>query len=140
MLGRPLPALIRFSCAFIMPIFLLFLLIVSVYTYRPPTLGSYTYPVYATAIGWCFFMLSVVPIILYAGRELLRQKGSLKKRLMVSTRPTIDWSPACQDQNLPFISHGDRLSFRELILFNLCGKRGKNYSTDSQKEPETMLS
>ncbi|XP_069134473.1 sodium- and chloride-dependent glycine transporter 1-like [Argopecten irradians] len=142
MLGRPLPALIRFSCAFIMPMFLLFLLVVSVYTYRPPTLGSYTYPTYATAIGWCFSLASVVPIILYAVRIIITQKGSLKKRLRISTTPTTEWGPACRDVTIPLLKTDRSLSFRELVLFNFYGNRDNTHlriTTENDSKPNDAL-
>ncbi|OWF52121.1 sodium- and chloride-dependent glycine transporter 2-like [Mizuhopecten yessoensis] len=126
MLGRPLPAFVRIATAFVMPVILTFLVLVSIFKYKPPTYGTYQYPEYARSVGWCFSMASIVPIFVYMAILVKNEKGSLRKRFAVLLKPAADWGPS-EDSVKPAYNRLERnyqRSFKRLVKFNLTGRGG----------------
>ncbi|XP_033749070.1 sodium- and chloride-dependent glycine transporter 2-like [Pecten maximus] len=126
MLNRPLPAIVRFSIAFIMPVFLTCLLFISIFTYKPPTFGEYHYPVYARAIGWGFILAAIFPIIIFCVWVVKNEEGTLCNRLKRLSRHTEKWLPACEKVE---DIHRDteqlaNYTWSQLFWFNLTGKGG----------------
>ncbi|XP_062616935.1 sodium- and chloride-dependent glycine transporter 2-like [Saccostrea cucullata] len=94
MLGRGVPVYIRILWCIFTPVLLLLLLISSLYTYRPPMVGTYEYPAYARAIGWFFAVLPLVPLPYFAIRVLMKSPGeTFYEKLRSSLRPSEDWRP-----------------------------------------------
>ncbi|XP_060080136.1 sodium- and chloride-dependent glycine transporter 2-like [Ylistrum balloti] len=126
MLGRPLPVFVRIATAFVMPIILTFLVVVSIFKYKPPTYGTYEYPDYARSIGWCFSMASIVPIFLYMASIVKREKGSLGERFAKLLKPSSSWGPS-EDDIKPAYNNLERTyqrSFKRLAKFNILGRGG----------------
>ncbi|XP_060070656.1 sodium- and chloride-dependent glycine transporter 1-like [Ylistrum balloti] len=136
MLKRPLPAFVRITTAFILPAVLLFLVLISIFKYKPPTYYTYEYPAYAQIIGWCFAMVSIVPMFGYMAWAVKKQQGPLKERLVSLLKPTADWEPADQSA-IPVYQHLERnykRSFKRLVVYNLTGRGGcDEFSGDSSE-------
>ncbi|OWF55777.1 Sodium- and chloride-dependent GABA transporter 2 [Mizuhopecten yessoensis] len=128
MLHRPLPAIIRLSTAFLMPVFLACLLLISIFTYKPPSFGEYTYPVYARTIGWCFTFSSLLPALGYCVWVTMKAKGPLKQRLRHLTRRTTQWIPANEKAAVIYRDSENSADFtwKQLFWFNLTGRGGIN--------------
>ncbi|XP_033754996.1 sodium- and chloride-dependent glycine transporter 2-like [Pecten maximus] len=126
MLGRPLPVFVRIATAFIMPVILTFLVIVSIFKYKPPTYGTYEYPEYARSIGWCFSMASIVPIFLYMAVKVKNGKGSLTKRIASLVKPAPGWGPSEESVKPAYnrLERNYQRSFKRLAKFNLLGRGG----------------
>ncbi|XP_033747642.1 sodium- and chloride-dependent glycine transporter 1-like [Pecten maximus] len=126
MLNRPLPAIVRISTAFIMPVFLTCLLVISVFTYKPPSFGEYNYPVYARAIGWCFTMSSLLPALGYSVWVIVKADGPFRQRIRHLARHTMQWVPA--SVNVEDIYRDSERSaeftWKQLFWFNLTGRGG----------------
>ncbi|XP_069104786.1 LOW QUALITY PROTEIN: sodium- and chloride-dependent glycine transporter 2-like [Argopecten irradians] len=132
MLGRPLPMFVRVTTAFVTPIALLFLVTVSVFKYKPPRYGTYEYPDYAQAIGWCTAILSLIPFFVYMTWLVTQQKGSLTERFASLLKPSAQWGPA-DDDSIPEYKSSERTynrSFTKLVLFNLTGRGGLDKSVN----------
>ncbi|KAK3084720.1 hypothetical protein FSP39_017995 [Pinctada imbricata] len=69
----------RVCWAGICPICLLGLFIVSCIDYRPLVLGTYKYPDWATAVGWCVSALSIISIPVYIVYKFIITPGNLKQ-------------------------------------------------------------
>ncbi|XP_069113651.1 sodium- and chloride-dependent glycine transporter 2-like [Argopecten irradians] len=143
MLGRPLPVFVRIATAFVMPIILTFLVIVSVFKYKPPTYGAYQYPDYARSIGWCFSMASIVPIFLYMAYLIKKEKGSLSKRIASLVKPAPDWGPAEESVKPAYnrLERNYQRSFERLVRFNFLGRGGyENVKRDYDNNVSEMNS
>ncbi|XP_033746967.1 sodium-dependent dopamine transporter-like [Pecten maximus] len=126
MLNRPLPAIVRISTAFIMPVFLTCLLVISVFTYKPPSFGDYNYPVYARAIGWCFTMASILPALGYSVWVIVKAEGPFGQRIKHLARYTPRWIPA-DERAVEIYRDSERsadLTWKQLFWFNLTGRGG----------------
>ncbi|XP_060062762.1 sodium- and chloride-dependent glycine transporter 2-like [Ylistrum balloti] len=139
MIGRPLPVIVRFSTAFIMPVFLTCLLFISIFTYKPPSFGDYEYPLYARAIGWCFILMAILPILMFCVWIISKEEGSLHNRLQHLLRHTAQWSPA--SEKVEDVHRATELmanfTWKQLFWFNLTGKGG--IIIDKRKEDVPML-
>ncbi|XP_045191964.2 sodium-dependent dopamine transporter-like [Mercenaria mercenaria] len=93
MVGRPLPTFMRISGAFISPCIFLVVLIQSFVQYRPPTYGSYSYPAFAEALGWCLAFLVISPIVVVLVLKLIKTGRSTKKLSEEIKRPSDSWGP-----------------------------------------------
>ncbi|XP_056022432.1 sodium-dependent proline transporter-like isoform X2 [Ostrea edulis] len=94
MIGRSVPVYMRILWCIVTPLLLMLLLIFSLYTYRPPMVGSYTYPGYARAFGWMIALLPLVPIPICAYQVLRRSNGdTLYQKFRESLKPSEDWRP-----------------------------------------------
>ena len=51
-------------------------MIVTLYSYVPPEYGSYKYPKWAQVFGWFVAVIPLVPIPIFAYRELRNAPGS----------------------------------------------------------------
>ncbi|XP_060074367.1 sodium- and chloride-dependent glycine transporter 2-like [Ylistrum balloti] len=126
MLKRPLPTIVRISTAFIMPFFLTCLLVISVFTYKPPSFGEYNYPVYAQTLGWCFTFSSVLPAICYCVWVTTKAEGTLGERIKHLARRSSKWIPA--DEKAGDIYRDSERSaeytWKQLFWFNLTGRGG----------------
>ncbi|XP_069105062.1 sodium- and chloride-dependent glycine transporter 1-like [Argopecten irradians] len=131
MLGRPLPVFVRVSTAFITPGVLVFLVVVSIFKYKPPSYGNYEYPGYAQIIGWCFSIIPIIPSIIYMIWIVKNQDGILKKRLSSLLNPSVDWKPADKKARPVYqgLERNYKRSFKDLILFNLMGRGGYEQGT-----------
>uniref|UniRef100_A0A8C1T3G7 Transporter n=1 Tax=Cyprinus carpio TaxID=7962 RepID=A0A8C1T3G7_CYPCA len=56
----------RLCWKFVSPCFLLFMVVVSFATFNPPKYGSYYFPAWATMLGWCLSISSMIMVPLYA--------------------------------------------------------------------------
>ncbi|XP_033746966.1 sodium-dependent dopamine transporter-like [Pecten maximus] len=126
LLSRPLPSIVRISTAFIMPVFLTCLLVISVFTYKPPSFGEYNYPVYARAIGWCFTMSSLLPALGYSVWVIVNAKGTFGQRIKHLSRHTPRWIPAnVRAANIYRDSERSAdFTWKQLFWFNLTGRGG----------------
>ncbi|XP_033748222.1 sodium- and chloride-dependent glycine transporter 2-like [Pecten maximus] len=141
MLGRPMPAPVRISLAFVIPIFLSVLLTLSFATYRTPTFGSYEYPGYAAVIGWLITLSTLTPGIGYAVYTVSTTKGNIKQRFKKSVRPNNDWVPTKRSCRKLWKkdNHNNKLTWAQLFLYNLKGDIGHSDSTAFQMEEQRSL-
>ncbi|XP_060567632.1 sodium- and chloride-dependent glycine transporter 1-like [Ruditapes philippinarum] len=93
MVGRPLPAFIRISGAFFSPCIFLAVTILSFAEYRPPSYGSYRYPAFAEAVGWCLAFLIISPIIIVFVFNIIKTWRTDKKISEEIKRPCDTWGP-----------------------------------------------
>ncbi|XP_069134520.1 sodium- and chloride-dependent glycine transporter 2-like [Argopecten irradians] len=137
MLNRPLPAIVRFSSAFIMPVFITCLLFISIFTYTPPSFGEYQYPLYARVIGWGFILAAVLPIVIFCVWIIRKEDGNIFERLKRVSRHTERWKPAHGSVGDVYIDTEKSADFtwKELFWFNLTGKNGLVISENKESEP-----
>ncbi|XP_033760058.1 creatine transporter-like [Pecten maximus] len=126
MLGRPLPAFVRVSSAFITPAVLTGLVVTSIFKYKPPTYGTYVYPDYARSIGWCFAIIPLLPIVLTIAWMVRNNKGSLKERFVSLMKPSVEWEPAEDTVKHVYrnLEQSYQRSVKRLAMFNLTGRGG----------------
>ncbi|OWF48191.1 sodium-dependent proline transporter-like [Mizuhopecten yessoensis] len=126
MFGRPLPGFIRVSGAYITPVALFMLLVVSFLSYRPPTYGTYIYPDYCNVLGWTIVTLTVLPLFVTVIVLLLKSTGTLTQRFHKTSSPMLTWGPVePQFKELYRKSENSRdSSFLQLAWFNLTGRVG----------------
>ncbi|XP_069105061.1 sodium- and chloride-dependent glycine transporter 1-like [Argopecten irradians] len=141
MLGRPLPVFVRVSTAFITPGVLVFLVVVSIFKYKPPSYGNYEYPGYAQIIGWCFSIIPIIPSIIYMIWIVKNQDGVLKKRLASLLNPSVDWKPADEKARPVYqgLERNYKRSFKDLILFNLTGRGGYEQGTRETEDKHSEM-
>ncbi|XP_048735785.2 sodium-dependent proline transporter-like [Ostrea edulis] len=125
MIGRSVPVYMRIHWCIITPLSLMVLLIFSMYTYRPPMVGSYTYPAYARVFGWIIALLPLVPIPVCAYRVLSRCHGeTLYQKFRESLKPSEDWRPVSTSESEKNKGEG-RFSppdMKSAILRNILGR------------------
>uniref|UniRef100_A0A8C2I7J8 Transporter n=1 Tax=Cyprinus carpio TaxID=7962 RepID=A0A8C2I7J8_CYPCA len=66
----------RLCWKFVSPCFLLFMVVVSFATFNPPKYGSYYFPAWATMLGWCLSISSMIMVPLYAFYKFCSLPGS----------------------------------------------------------------
>ncbi|XP_060070627.1 sodium- and chloride-dependent glycine transporter 2-like [Ylistrum balloti] len=133
MIGRPLPMFVRVSTAFITPTILMFLVVVSIFKYKPPTYGSYQYPDYAEGIGWCFALIPIIPSLIYMIWMIKNQNGSLKERFASLLTPSVYWEPSEEKVKHVYrkLEGSYKRSYKRLAKYNLTGLGGcDKFSTE----------
>ncbi|XP_033754402.1 sodium- and chloride-dependent glycine transporter 2-like [Pecten maximus] len=133
MFGRPLPAFIRVSAAYITPVALFMLLVISFFSYRPPTYGTYIYPDYCNVLGWALVTLTVLPFFVMFIVLLKQSSGTLTQRFRKTSSPMLTWYPVEPKFRELYrkseISRGSSLS--QLAWFNLTGRGGISINSES---------
>ncbi|XP_061180811.1 sodium- and chloride-dependent glycine transporter 2-like [Saccostrea echinata] len=124
MIGRGVPIYMRILWCVITPLLLVMLLAFSINTYRPPMVGSYTYPAYGRAIGWIVAFLPIVPLPICAIRAIRRSKGdTVWKKLCSSLKPSERWRPVSNFECEKYKIENRSGDFKSTILRNICGKK-----------------
>ncbi|XP_032325402.1 sodium-dependent dopamine transporter [Camelus dromedarius] len=77
----------RLCWKFISPCFLLFVVVVSIATYRPPHYGAYVFPEWANVLGWAIAASSMCMVPVYAAYKLCSLPGSLREKLAYAITP-----------------------------------------------------
>ncbi|XP_053305542.1 sodium-dependent noradrenaline transporter [Spea bombifrons] len=77
----------RLCWKFVSPAFLLFIVIVSIVTYKPLTYDEYKFPPWANRTGWAIALSSMLLVPIYIIYKFLTVKGSFKKRLAYCITP-----------------------------------------------------
>nr|XP_022311573.1 sodium-dependent proline transporter-like isoform X2 [Crassostrea virginica] len=125
MLGRGVPVYMRILWCIVTPLLLLLLLISSIYMYRPPMVGSYTYPPYARAIGWFVAALPLIPLPLWAFHVIRNSHGTTwYQKFCSSLQPSEDWKPVSSSECEKYRpgSREMRGGIKAMVLRNLLGK------------------
>uniref|UniRef100_A0A8D0WJ82 Transporter n=1 Tax=Sus scrofa TaxID=9823 RepID=A0A8D0WJ82_PIG len=77
----------RLCWKFISPCFLLFVVVVSIATFRPPHYGAYVFPEWANALGWAIAASSMSVAPVYAAYKFCSLPGSLREKLAYAITP-----------------------------------------------------
>ncbi|XP_007520620.1 sodium-dependent dopamine transporter [Erinaceus europaeus] len=77
----------RLCWKLVSPCFLLFVVVVSISTFRPPHYGSYIFPAWANAVGWAIAASSMAMVPVYAAYKLCSLPGSLREKLAYAITP-----------------------------------------------------
>uniref|UniRef100_A0A8C1KKI8 Transporter n=1 Tax=Cyprinus carpio TaxID=7962 RepID=A0A8C1KKI8_CYPCA len=77
----------RLCWKFVSPCFLLFMVVVSFATFNPPKYGSYYFPTWATMVGWCLSISSMIMVPLYAFYKFCSLPGSFCDKLAYAITP-----------------------------------------------------
>ncbi|XP_053571794.1 sodium-dependent dopamine transporter [Bombina bombina] len=80
----------RLCWKFVSPCFLLFVVVVSIVTFRPPNYGSYVFPQWANVVGWLVAISSMSLVPIYAIYKLCSLPGSFRKRVAYAITPEKD--------------------------------------------------
>ncbi|KAM4875286.1 sodium-dependent dopamine transporter [Thomomys bottae] len=80
----------RLCWKLVSPCFLLFVVVVSVVTFRPPHYGSYIFPDWANVLGWAIATSSMITVPLYATYKLCSLPGSFREKLAYAITPEKD--------------------------------------------------
>ncbi|XP_033733685.1 sodium-dependent dopamine transporter-like [Pecten maximus] len=124
MIKRKMPHVIRLAAAYISPILVLMLLLISFVRYRPPKYGSYEYPEYALVIGWAIACVTVIPIPLNIVWKLAKLPGTLKQKWATLTRPSCDWGPSDSAHRLEYLEQSQtERSLADIAFYNLTGRQ-----------------
>nr|P27922.1 RecName: Full=Sodium-dependent dopamine transporter; Short=DA transporter; Short=DAT; AltName: Full=Solute carrier family 6 member 3 [Bos taurus] len=87
MTGRRPSLYWRLCWKFVSPCFLLFVVVVSIATFRPPHYGAYVFPEWATALGWAIAASSMSVVPIYAAYKLCSLPGSSREKLAYAITP-----------------------------------------------------
>ncbi|CAG2201327.1 Sodium- and chloride-dependent GABA transporter 2,Sodium- and chloride-dependent taurine transporter,Sodium-dependent dopamine transporter,Sodium-dependent proline transporter,Sodium-and chloride-dependent glycine transporter 2,Sodium-dependent noradrenaline transporter,Sodium- and chloride-dependent GABA transporter 1,Sodium- and chloride-dependent betaine transporter,Sodium- and chloride-dependent neutral and basic amino acid transporter B(0+),Sodium-dependent neutral amino acid transporter SLC6A17,Sodiu len=125
MLGRGIPMFFRICICFITPAILLGLFVYSLTSYKPPSYGSYEYPLLAAVFGTFLSILPLIPIPICAVGIVLHAPGdTLKDKIATALKPTPKWKPVSkelQDSYYDSDSESSR-SLIETIKLNVMGR------------------
>ncbi|KAE8597623.1 hypothetical protein XENTR_v10016537 [Xenopus tropicalis] len=77
----------RLCWKFVSPCFLLFVVVVSIVTYRSPKYGNYTFPEWANVIGWLVAISSMAMVPLYAIYKFSSLHGSFREKIAYAITP-----------------------------------------------------
>ncbi|XP_019479891.1 PREDICTED: sodium-dependent dopamine transporter [Hipposideros armiger] len=77
----------RLCWKFVSPCFLLFVVVVSVVTFRPPHYGDYVFPEWANVLGWTIAMSSMSMVPIYAAYKFCSLPGSLREKVAYAITP-----------------------------------------------------
>ncbi|KAM4027068.1 sodium-dependent dopamine transporter [Anomaloglossus baeobatrachus] len=77
----------RLCWKFVSPCFLLFVVVVSIVTYRSPKYGNYTFPEWANVIGWLLAVSSMAMVPIYAIYKFCSLPGSFRDKLAYAITP-----------------------------------------------------
>ncbi|XP_037655395.1 sodium-dependent dopamine transporter isoform X2 [Choloepus didactylus] len=80
----------RLCWKFVSPCFLLFVVVVSIVTFRPPHYGTYVFPDWATALGWTIAASSMSMVPIYAAYKFCSLPGSFREKLAYAITPEKD--------------------------------------------------
>ncbi|XP_056331122.1 sodium-dependent dopamine transporter [Danio aesculapii] len=80
----------RLCWKFVSPCFLLFMVVISFATFNPPKYGSYYFPTWATMVGWCLSISSMIMVPLYAFYKFCSLPGSFCDKLAYAITPETD--------------------------------------------------
>ncbi|KAI1292294.1 Sodium-dependent serotonin transporter [Halotydeus destructor] len=92
----------RTCWGYISPVFLFFTFMAAMFRYKDLEWQGYQYPRWSIGVGWTLTLSSLLCIPAYAIYLILRTKGSLYERLVITTRPMpTSVGPSSQPSNLP---------------------------------------
>ncbi|GCC25466.1 hypothetical protein chiPu_0003876 [Chiloscyllium punctatum] len=94
----------RLCWKIVSPCFLLFVVVVSISTFKAPEYGNYVFPDWANVIGWCIAISSMAIVPIFAVYKCISLRGTLRERLACAITPE-------KDQHL--VEHGE---LRQLTL------------------------
>ncbi|XP_043345055.1 sodium-dependent dopamine transporter isoform X1 [Cervus elaphus] len=77
----------RLCWKFVSPCFLLFVVVVSIATFRPPHYGAYVFPEWANALGWAIAASSMSVVPIYAAYKFCSLPGSSREKLAYAITP-----------------------------------------------------
>ncbi|KAK2506495.1 hypothetical protein MC885_008342, partial [Smutsia gigantea] len=77
----------RLCWKFVSPCFLLFVVVVSIVTFRPPHYGAYVFPEWANVLGWAIAASSMSMVPIYAAYKFCGLPGSLREKLAYAITP-----------------------------------------------------
>ncbi|GCB72645.1 hypothetical protein scyTo_0006400 [Scyliorhinus torazame] len=80
----------RLCWKIVSPCFLLFVVVVSISTFKPPEYDNYVFPDWANVIGWCIAISSMAMVPIYAVYKCISLRGSLRERLAYAITPEKD--------------------------------------------------
>nr|XP_011443803.2 sodium- and chloride-dependent glycine transporter 2 [Crassostrea gigas]XP_019927579.2 sodium- and chloride-dependent glycine transporter 2 [Crassostrea gigas]XP_034320566.1 sodium- and chloride-dependent glycine transporter 2 [Crassostrea gigas]XP_034320572.1 sodium- and chloride-dependent glycine transporter 2 [Crassostrea gigas] len=125
MTGQGIPPLIRICWCFITPTILLIIMIVTLNSYVPPEYGSYKYPPWAQVFGWFVAVIPLIPIPVFAYREIKIANGrTYMEKLKNSLRPNDQWGPNHTEERKRYKGENREYtgSLLENIVVNVTGK------------------
>uniref|UniRef100_A0A4X2M2T0 Transporter n=1 Tax=Vombatus ursinus TaxID=29139 RepID=A0A4X2M2T0_VOMUR len=79
MIGRRPGLYWRLCWKFVSPCFLLFVVVVSIVTFRPPNYGTYIFPDWANVVGWIIATSSMAMVPIYATYKFCSLPGSFRE-------------------------------------------------------------
>ncbi|XP_012577185.1 PREDICTED: sodium-dependent dopamine transporter [Condylura cristata] len=77
----------RLCWKFVSPCFLLFVVVVSIVTFRPPHYGPYVFPEWANTLGWTIAASSMSMVPIYAAYKFCSLPGTLREKLAYAIAP-----------------------------------------------------
>ncbi|XP_069913023.1 sodium-dependent dopamine transporter [Oryctolagus cuniculus] len=80
----------RLCWKLVSPCFLLFMVVVSIVTFRPPRYGAYIFPDWANALGWAIAVSSMAMVPIYAAYKFCSLPGSFREKLAHAITPEKD--------------------------------------------------
>ncbi|XP_048764706.2 sodium- and chloride-dependent betaine transporter-like [Ostrea edulis] len=125
MTGHGIPSVIRICWCFLTPIILLVTMIVTLYSYVPPEYGNYEYPEWAQVVGWFIAVVPLLPIPVFAYREIRIAPGAtFMQKFRNSLRPNEEWGPNHPQEKKKYRSYDREYTGNLLqnIVVNLSGK------------------
>ncbi|XP_060071373.1 sodium- and chloride-dependent glycine transporter 2-like [Ylistrum balloti] len=124
MLNRGVPVFMRVCWCFVTPAVLLFLLLFTLSTYKPPTYGDYVYPGYTSIIGFILAMIPIIPLPVCALMTIRGTPGqTLMEKLVTSFKPSPNWKPVSQAHAKRYsdIGNNNESTFIGVIKRNILG-------------------
>ncbi|XP_070572803.1 sodium-dependent serotonin transporter-like [Ptychodera flava] len=88
----------RICWRFISPLFLLFIIIMTIVSWKPLAFQNYSYPYWSIGIGWLVALSSIIMVPVYAVYRIIITPGTLKERLITAIKPEGDQSLGNREQ------------------------------------------
>ncbi|XP_021369982.1 sodium- and chloride-dependent glycine transporter 2-like isoform X2 [Mizuhopecten yessoensis] len=129
MLNRGVPVFMRVCWCFVTPAVLMFLLLFTLSTYKPPTYGEYEYPGYTSVIGFLLAMVPIIPLPICAFLTIRGAPGqTLREKITTSFKPSPNWKPIskCHASGYDATMKSDGGTYMEVVKRNILGDTSYN--------------
>ncbi|KAK3086152.1 hypothetical protein FSP39_014370, partial [Pinctada imbricata] len=97
----------------------------------PPTTADYTYPSFAHVVGVIIALVPCLPVPVGMIYGILKEKGSLYKRIKTLIKPEKSWKPHDKEQSNFYKIYEYEGTWIQNVRTNLFGHRGRVPETDS---------
>ncbi|XP_067648959.1 sodium- and chloride-dependent glycine transporter 1-like [Haliotis asinina] len=96
MTGRHLPVYIKIMWGFVIPGILSIVFVLTLLWYQPPTYGKYSYPSYASTVGWFIAAVALIPVPFYMIQAVRKHitAHTFTKSVKLALKPDDEWCPS----------------------------------------------
>ncbi|GFN78067.1 sodium- and chloride-dependent glycine transporter 1-like [Plakobranchus ocellatus] len=108
--------------------------IFSLYQLKRVTLGSYEYPDWSIAMGWCLALLSILPVPIYAIYKVGGEtEGTLTQKILKLIQPAVNFGPSRDEDRARYFASFDSFDW----LRHEATKANQDWRTYQRKNPDS---